>query len=68
MASTSSDIDTSEMELIKEGHCTALFPKGEVFYNPVQVLNRFVIATRDCDAFTACEYTVYTIMDIHHSP
>jgi tRNA G26 N,N-dimethylase Trm1 len=27
-------------EYITEGQCTVMFPKGEVFYNPVQVLNR----------------------------
>jgi tRNA G26 N,N-dimethylase Trm1 len=26
--------------VIKEGHCSVMFTKGEVFYNPVQVLNR----------------------------
>ena len=40
MTTNADNIDTSEMEMIKEGQCTVLFNKGEVFYNPVQVLNR----------------------------
>jgi tRNA G26 N,N-dimethylase Trm1 len=28
------------MEPVVEGRCTVMFKKGEVFYNPVQVLNR----------------------------
>ena len=30
----------NDMEYITEGKCTVMFPKGQVFYNPVQVLNR----------------------------
>jgi tRNA (guanine26-N2/guanine27-N2)-dimethyltransferase len=40
MSSNIDDIDISDMDLITEGQCTVMFPKGEVFYNPVQVLNR----------------------------
>ena len=40
MVSDDGEIDISDMDLITEGKCTVMFPKGEVFYNPVQVLNR----------------------------